>query len=320
MNSKDKSLLIDIFRKIPNKITCMVGDGQNDYDAMMTAHVGINLNKPVNMNTILCHFHPTDGSLFCISKIIRYGRVIYENIYLLGISSFLYALNIVNTLLILYYYDLKFVYYELDFMGCNYFILSIIAFSVKPDISIKSCLLFHNPSLLKCFLMVISIGNVIFNIAFTLLFMKTYSKNESLEKEKRFKIFGNYIQFMCYFQILGMVFGINTINFYRISHRKNFFFWSIMIILILFVSFIFCIFGYSIYPILKEHLSFEYQSKNVDTFDDRNKLISFSIFVGNVLCFYFFVLIMTFLFKRKAEKDYQKKNKIVINSIDNKNE
>ena len=141
MNSKDKSLLIDIYRKIPNKITCMVGDGQNDYDAMMTAHVGINLNKPVNMNTILCHFHPTDGSLYCIAKIIRYGRVIYENIYLLGISSFLCALNIVVILLILYYYDISFVEYELDFMSCNYFILSIIAFSVKPDVSIKYYLL-----------------------------------------------------------------------------------------------------------------------------------------------------------------------------------
>ena len=168
MHSKDKSLLVDIYRKMPNKITCMVGDGQNDYDAMMSAHVGINLNKPANKNTVLCHFHPTDGSLFCIAKIIRYGRVIYENIYLLGVSSLLCALNIVITMIILYYYDIKFVDSELDFMSCNYFIISIIAFTVKPDISIESNLLFHNPSLLKCFLMVISFGNVIFNIAFTL--------------------------------------------------------------------------------------------------------------------------------------------------------
>ena len=232
MNSKDKSLLIDIYRKIPNKITCMVGDGQNDYDAMMTAHVGINLNKPVNMNTILCHFHPTDGSLYCIAKIIRYGRVIYENIYLLGISSFLCALNIVVILLILYYYDISFVEYELDFMSCNYFILSIIAFSVKPDVSIKSCLLFHNPSLLKCFLMMISFGNLIFNTAFMVLFIRFYSKNKSLEKKNENEIFGTYIYFMCYFQILGMIFSINSINFYRIAHRKNFFFWLIMILLI----------------------------------------------------------------------------------------
>ena len=316
MHSKDKSLLIDIFRKIPNKITCMVGDGQNDLDAMMTAHVGININKPVNKNTVLCHFHPTDGSLFCIAKIIRYGRVIYENIYLLGISSFLCALNIVMTMILLYYYNIKFVNYELDFMSCNYFILSIVAFIVKPDVSIESCLLFHDPTLLKIFFLIISIANLLFNVGFSSLFILYYSKNEDLDVEKKFQVFGCYIHFMCYIQILGMIFAINSINFYRKNHRNNFVFWIIMIILIFFVAYIFCIFGYSIHPILSNYLAFEYNPKNVDTFDDKNKLISFSIFIGNIMSFYLFVLLMHFLFSKKADSDYQKKNKILINKKD----
>ena len=270
MHSKDKSLLIDIFRKIPNKITCMIGDGQNDLDAMMTAHVGINLNKPANKNTVLCHFHPTDGSLYCIAKIIRYGRVIYENVYLLGISSALCALNIVSTMVVLYYYNIKFVKVELDFMSCNYFILSIIAFTVKPDISIESCLLFHNPSLFKHFFMIISASNVIFNAGFTVLFIKFYSKNEALNKEERYNIFGTYFYFMCYIQLLGMIYTINSINFYRINQRNNYIYWIIMLLLIFFVSFIFCIFGYSIHPLLDNVLDFEYNPKNVD-----NKLLYF---------------------------------------------
>ena len=312
MHSKDKSLLIDIFRKMPNKITCMIGDGQNDLDAMMTAHVGINLNKPVNKNTVLCHFHPTDGSLFCIAKIIRYGRVIYENVYLLGVSSFLCALNIVATMVILYYYNIKFVKVELDFMSCNYFILSIIAFTVKPDISLESCLLFHNPSLMKQFFMIISISNVILNAGFTTLFIKFYSKNEELDREKRYNIFGTYIYFMCYIQILGMIYSINSINFYRINHRNNYLYWILMVILIFFVSFIFCIFGYSIHPVLDGILEFEYNPKNVDTFDDKNKLISFCIFIGNIFCFYFFVVIMHFVYNKKAKNEYNKKNNILI--------
>ena len=313
MHSKDKSLLIDIFRKIPNKITCMVGDGQNDLDAIMTAHVGININKPVNKNTVLCHFYPTDGSLFCIAKIIRYGRVIYENIYLLGISSFLCALNIVMIMILLYYYKIRFVKVELDFMSCNYFILSIIAFIVKPDESIESCLLFHEPTLLKIFFLIISVANLLFNTGFSVLFINYYSKNEELEEEKKLSVFGTYIYFMCYIQLLGMIFAINSINFYRKSHRTNFVFWIIMILLIFFVAFIFCIFGYSIHPLLYDVLTFEYNPKNVDTFDDKNKLISFSIFIGNVISFYLFVLLMYFLFSKKADSDYQKKNKIIIN-------
>ena len=314
MHSKDKSLLIDIFRKMPNKITCMIGDGQNDLDAMMTSHVGINLNKPANKNTVLCHFHPTDGSLYSISKIIRYGRVIYENIYLLGVSSFLCALNIVSTMVLLYYYNIKFVKVELDFMSCNYFIISIIAFTVKPDISIESCLLFHNPSLSKQFFMIISISNVIFNTGFTSLFIKFYSKNEELDKEKRYSIFGTYIYFMCYIQILGMIYTINSINFYRVNHRNNYIYWILMVLLIFFVSFIFCIFGYSIHPILDGILDFEYNPKNVDTFDDKNKLISFSIFIANIFCFYFFVKIMYHIYDKKAKNEYNKKNNILIST------
>ena len=48
MRSNEKSLLIDYFRKIPNKITCMIGDGQNDIEAIMSSHVGININSPIN--------------------------------------------------------------------------------------------------------------------------------------------------------------------------------------------------------------------------------------------------------------------------------
>ena len=158
-------------------------------------------------------------------------------------------------------------------MSCNYFIISIIAFTVKPDISIESCLLFHNPSLSKQFFMIISISNVIFNTGFTSLFIKLYSKNEELDKEKRYSIFGTYIYFMCYMQILGMIYTINSINFYRVNHRKN-----------------------------------------VDTFDDKNKLISFSIFIANIFCFYFFVKIMYHIYDKKAKNEYNKKNNILIST------
>ena len=160
---------------------------------------------------------------------------------------------------------------------------------------------------------IISFANLLFNTGFSALFIKFYSKNEDLDKEKRYNVFGCYIHFMCYIQTLGMIFAINSINFYRKSHRNNFVFWIFMIILIFFIAFIFCIFGYSIHPILSNHLAFEYNPKNVDTFDDKNKLISFSIFIGNVIGFYLFVLLMHFLFSKKADSDYQKKNKIVIN-------
>ena len=313
MNSKDKSLLIDIFRKMPNKITCMVGDGQNDLDAIMTAHVGISLNKPVNNNTVLSHFYPTDGSLFCIAKIIRNGRAIYENIYLLGISSLLFSINTIVLLLSLYYQEIEYVIHELDFISCNYFILSIFAFTIKHDPLVENCFLFHNETLFKTFFIIISLAYVLFNTIFYFLFNNLYSKNEELEKEKMNDIFGTFIYFRCYIQTLSMIFSINSINFYRKNFRNNFCFWICMIISVFFVSFIFCIFGYSIHPVLDKYLPFEYSPKNVDTFDDKNKLESFAIFVANALSYYLFVRLMFFFFSKKAYNDYMKDKKNLIN-------
>ena len=140
----------------------------------------------------------------------------------MGISSFLCGLNIVITLILLYFNEIEFVTYELDFMSCNYFLLSIFAFSVKPDETIESCFLFHNPTLFKIFFMIISFANLIFNSVCTFLFIFFYSKNGELEEEKANNIFGTYIYFMCYIQTLGMMLTINSINFYRKNYRNNF--------------------------------------------------------------------------------------------------
>ena len=119
---------------------------------------------------------------------------------------------------------------------------------------------------------------------------------------------------MCYIQTLGMMVTINSINFYRKNYRNNFCFWICMIILIFFVCFIFCIFGYSIHPVLSDYLSFEYNPKNVDTFDDKTKLVSYAIFLLSLIVYYLFVTLIFFLFRKKAENDYKKSNKLLISN------
>ena len=176
----------------------MVGDGQNDIDAIMTSHVGININQPVNMNTVLCHFSPNDGSLFCIEKIIRYGRVIYENIYLLGVSSFASSFILTLYVIIIYYEKIEIINTQVDFLSYNYFILLIFAFYIKPDNLVKTSPLFHNPSLYKAFFMIISVLNLLIELIHTILFLILFSKNKELEDEKERKVFGTYNFFMNY--------------------------------------------------------------------------------------------------------------------------
>ena len=301
MKSKDKSFLIDYYRKFPNKITCMVGDGQNDIDAIMSSHVGINIKPPINRNTLFCHFHPVDGNLFCIEKIIRAGRVTFENIYLLAVSSSLCAMILISYILALSYYNIELNNTEFDFISCNYFLLSIFAFTVKPDISIKSSPLFHDSSLYKKFYMVICVFCLIINFAYEYLFTYIFTYNKDNENEQAKQIFATYYHFFCYFQIIGIIFTINSINYYRIPHRNNYLFCIVLIFIILFLSFLFLVCEYSFHPFLYNVLIFEYSPKNVDTFDDKNKLLCFIIYMADFITYFFFVFINYSIFYKKAK-------------------
>ena len=301
MKSKDKSFLIDYYRNLPNKITCMVGDGQNDIDAIMSSHVGINIKPPINGNTLLCHFHPVDGNLFCIEKIIRAGRVTFENIYLLAVSSFLCAIVLISYIISLTYYNIDLNNNQFDFISCNYFFLSILAFTVKPDTSIKSSPLFHDSSLYKKFYMIIGVICLIINFGYEYLFTIIFTFNKENEEDHSKHIFATYFHFFCYFQIIGIIFSINSINFYRISHRNNYLFCIVLIAIIFALSFLFLICEYSFHPFLYNALIFEYSSKNVDTFDDKNKLLCFIIYIGNFITYFFFVFILYSIFYKKAK-------------------
>jgi hypothetical protein len=83
MTSEDKSFLIDYYRELPDKMTCMIGYGTSDIDSMMTAHVGVTIKKPTNINMILSHFYLPTKNLIHIKTIIMHGRVILENFMLL---------------------------------------------------------------------------------------------------------------------------------------------------------------------------------------------------------------------------------------------
>ena len=312
MKSKDKSFLIDYFRTLPNKITCMVGDGQNDIDAIMTSHVGININQPVNMNTVLCHFSPLDGSLFCIEKIIRYGRVVYENIYLLGVSSFACTMILTMHIIIIYYEGIEIIKRQVDFLNYTYFILLVLAFYIKPDVLAKPSPLFHNPSLYKKFFMIISLLNLFINFIYTMIFSVIFIRNKQISHEKERKIFGTYNFFFTFVQLFGMIFSMNSISFYRLPQTSNTIFWISNIFIGYFLAYVFCICGYSFHPFLYGIITFEFSSKNVDAFDDQNKLKSFLIFSSDLIFCYLNVYIFFLIFSKKAERELEKEKDNIV--------
>ena len=311
MKSLDKSFLIDYYRKIPNTITCMVGDSQNDIDAIMTSHVGININLPINTNTILCHFYPNDGSLLCIEKIIKYGRVIYENIYLFAVTTFFWVIMTICYICFIYYFEGTTDTYKLDFFSYCFFILSILAFTVKPNISNKNEPLFHNYNIFKRYFIIQAVCILIVNIIYNILFMFIFRKNKTIEYNQYKQIFGTYYYIFNIFQMLSIQFSINSINFYRTENQYNYIYIFLFLTLITIFSFIICIFEFSFSPKIISNINFEYSSINVDTFDDYNKLKCFLILIGNFTTCYLVVIILFNLFKKKANTEYERrKNKM----------
>ena len=71
-------------------------------------------------------------------------------------------------------------------------------------------------------------------------------------------------------------------------------------------SFIMCIFGYSFHPFFASYFDFEFSSKNVDAFDDGNKMICFFIFISVIILCYIVVMTLLTIFKKKAQNDFDK--------------
>ena len=84
-----------------------------------------------------------------------------------------------------------------------------------------------------------------------------------------------------------------------------------------FFVFILCIYGNSFHPFLNNLLTFELSTKNNDTFDDKNKLISICIFFSNLITCYLNIIIFFTIFSIKAKKELEEKEKNF--KIDKKN-
>ena len=72
------------------------------------------------------------------------------------------------------------------------------------------------------------------------------------------------------------------------------------------LSLIYLICEYSFYSLSKSVLAYEYSSKNIDTFDDKNKLASFVIYLSYMAIFYICVLSLFTIFNRIAIKKFIK--------------
>ena len=159
MSSQDKSFLIYLYRNLPTKKTCKIGYRNSDIDSMLTAHVGISLKKPNNINTILSHFYFQSHDLTYVKTIIEHGKIILENIFLLFISC-LFCTSIIDVYMTISFYLTMNVKVEhLRMFNAIFYSLAIFGFANPADNDIKSIFMQDNKLFWK-FIILQFIGNI----------------------------------------------------------------------------------------------------------------------------------------------------------------
>ena len=301
MTSQDKTLLIDYFRELSNKTTCMVGYGSIDIDSMMTAHVGICLKKPINRNMMLCHFYLPSQNISDIKTIIEQGRVILENFYLLFISC-LFCTSIIDFYMGVSFYLIMDVKPEhLRVFNTFFYGLSLLGFTNNADNNENFYLKQKNKLFWK-FIIVQFIGNFIIKSYDVMLFFLLYRKNKNIEENKRDIIFISYSAILTFNQILTTIFGFNYISFYRQKFYDNFIFCVSMFIFIIFSIVTSGLSRNGYHSGVIDFYTFEELQEKSDTFDDRNKFLMFIIIFIDLFSTITFISISQYYFNKISKK------------------
>ena len=301
MSSYQKSLLIKINKEIFNKKICMVGDGINDIDAIMSANVGIYIGQQKNLNTLLSHYFIKENSLMSIETIIKNGRGYYENDNLLLPANFIFTACWVGLITYSYFLEKKVDNIMLTLLNLSIFILCVSAFTIKPDYKIYFNYLASNGKLLKYYKFIRFVGVLIIKIICQIVFYFTYDYNESIDMGENKEIILSYIFIMTWSQSMSSVLVFNISSFYRKSFLSNLIFLIIYILIFLYIIYLLTLNDVSLGKIKLINISFEFSNNNIDFFDDYHKLTVLYIISADIILPCILVIFLKIIFEKKAK-------------------
>ena len=302
MSSIDKSLSVEYFRENNNNCVCYIGKTNSDCDAIMTSNIGIYLEKPKNINTILCHFYSDKPGISSIKYIILEGKAIYENIIFLKIASIFCTMIINSFILCCFICHIDILVGQLNLLEISLIIYSISGFTLKTNNKLENNSFFNNSKIFVSFYSIEIIGLFLIKLVSIYLFCSNHINAPSEDYRIGARIFATFYFILSMELIFSSVFIFNYNSFYRRKYTENQYFIFFIVVFFLYLLILISLnssnFKFDIFNITY----FEYLIYLIDSYSDRNKILTCSIFILDFGLSFIYSRIIYYCFYKIAQK------------------
>ena len=309
MTSLSKSKVIDYYREFPDNYICTIGECQSDFDPILTSDIGINLQSPKNLNTILCHFYSPEANLSSIKKIIMVGRAINENILLMKIACGIYTLMLNSYILACFLRKIDVIQGQLNFLELAFLFLSLSAFTAKADN--KSCenSLIQKKKLYICHY-IFQIFGLILNKTILIYFHAIwFNTNDFVEISKVDKIYATFYFMFCIEHLFSTIFVLNLISFYRRTWLFNAYFITLSLLIFCYYVILLTLTNSNYNVDIFGFLYYEFLENIVDAYDENNKQSFFLVCLLDFSTSVIYSRVVYYIFNKLSKFNYGNKKK-----------
>ena len=307
MTSLSKSKVIDYYREFKDNYICTIGECQSDFDQIISSDIGINLQAPKNLNTILCHFYSPDANLLSIKKIIMVGRAINENIMLMKISCGIFTLMLNSYILACFLREIDVIQGQLNFLEICFLVLSISAFTTSADNKNCENILIKRNKLYVCHYIFQIVGLILNKTILIYFHAIWFNTNDFLDKSKVDKIYVTFYFMFCIEHLFSTIVVLNFISFYRKTWLFNPFFIILTLLVFCYYVIILTLTDSNYNVDIFGFLHYEFFSNIVDAYDENNKQYFFYVCLLDFSTSVIYSRLVYYIFSKLSSFNYREK-------------
>ena len=229
------------------------------------------------------------------------GRVYTENIQLLELSSFFCTLSINSYILCCFIRNNDAIKGQLNFLEVAFLILSLLAYSGKPNNNIMMEPLARNKKLSKYYYIILFIGFLFMKMGSVYVLCALYRTDIYLWNDSYIDdIFCTYYFLLVIEHLICAILFFNCVSFYKRSPFMNFYFTLFLLILVLYYIILVTLNSSNFKCDFINITVFEFSDILLDSFSDKNRLFCLASCLFDFVGSQIYYGIIYFIFSRIA--------------------